>query len=72
MPEYVQRNVMALALETMLTHGADPTLWPVELQAANSAAMAKWRKIEAIRAASNQIEAMSPIPADFRDDSYWQ
>jgi hypothetical protein len=28
--------------------------------------------IKAIRAASNVIEAMSPIPDDFADDSYWE
>jgi hypothetical protein len=28
--------------------------------------------IKGIRAASNEIEAMSPIPDDFADDSYWE
>ena len=28
-------------------------------------------KIEAIRAASDVIEAMSPIPADYADNTYW-
>jgi hypothetical protein len=28
-------------------------------------------EIDAIRAASNRIERMDPIPLDFRDDKYW-
>ena len=28
-------------------------------------------KIEAIRAASNNLEVMDPIPIDYKDDKYW-
>jgi len=31
----------------------------------------KWAYITAVRTASNEIEAMDPIPADFTDDKYW-
>lgn len=71
MPDYVQRNTMALALETMQQHGPDPANWPKDLQAINAAAQAKWAAIKVIRARSNEIEAMIPIPSDFREDSYW-
>lgn len=71
MPEYQQRNVMALALETIQQHGPDPAQWPSQLQAINTAAMAKWTQIKALRAKSDEIEGMSPIPADYKNDEYW-
>ena len=71
MPDYVQRNTMALALETMQLHGPDPANWPDGMKAVNAAAQAKWAAIKAIRLRSNEIEAMAPIPADFRDEAYW-
>lgn len=72
MPDYKQRNVMAWGLETMMAHGPDPANWPPELQAVNDAAQTAWAAIKAIRARSDEIEAMEPIPADFRNDAYWQ
>ena len=30
-----------------------------------------WATISSIRAKEEEIKAMTPIPADFRDDSYW-
>lgn len=71
MPEYTQRNVMALALETMQQYGTDPAQWPAPLKAINDATMTKWASIKTIRTKSDQIEAMSPIPSDFKNDSYW-
>jgi hypothetical protein len=71
MPDYKQRNVMAWGLETVMTYGADPADWPAPLQAVNNQAQGAWSAIKAIRAKSDEIEAMSPIPADFRDDGYW-
>ncbi|RYG84111.1 MAG: hypothetical protein EON59_13490 [Alphaproteobacteria bacterium] len=72
MPSYKQRNSMAAGLEAMMTYGTDPAAWPPEVQAVNNQAQAAWAAIKAIRAKSDEIEAMAPIPADFRDDGYWQ
>ena len=71
MPDYQQRNALAMGLEATQLHGADPASWPTDLQTLNSAIQVKWATIKAIRAASNAIEAMEPIPADFGSDSYW-
>jgi hypothetical protein len=71
MPDYKQRNVLAFGLETVMTYGADPSQWPEPLQQVNAEMQAKWETIKAIRVRSDEIEVMDPIPADFRDDSYW-
>lgn len=72
MPSFKQRNALALGMETVMTYGADPANWPEDLQQVNAAMMDKWAIIKAIRIRSDEIEAMDPIPTDFRDDSYWQ
>jgi hypothetical protein len=66
-----QRNVMAKGLQMVIEHGPDVSLWPPEEQARAAATLTVWVQIEAIRAASNLIEAMNPVPNDFRDDKYW-
>lgn len=71
MPDFKQRNALALGMETVMTYGADPANWPAEMQQINAATLGKWTAIKAIRTRSDEIEAMAPIPADFRDDSYW-
>jgi hypothetical protein len=71
MPDYKQRNVLAFGLETMMTYGTDPADWPAPLQAVNAEMQAKWTAIKAIRTKSDKIEAMDPIPTDFRDDKHW-
>lgn len=71
MPSYKQSNFHAQFAETAMTYGVVPSGWPAELQQVLGAAMAQWAQIKAIRARSNEIEAMNPIPADMRDDSYW-
>lgn len=71
MPEYQQRNALALFAETVQTHGVDPANWPGPLQATNAAIMGAWGAIKAIRAKSDAIEAMDPIPADFTADAHW-
>lgn len=71
MPDYEQRNALALGQETIQLYGADPAGWPMERRAINDAIQAKWARINAIRAASNRIEQMNPVPADFRGDPYW-
>ncbi len=71
MKDYEQRNALALGQEMVLTYGPGVTTWPVDKQATLSAMLSKWASIKAIRAKSNDIEAASPIPADFGDDRYW-
>jgi len=71
MLDYQQRNALALGMEAVLTYGPDTAKWPSELQAVNEAVMAKWATIKAIRARSNEIEAMEPIPSDFAADERW-
>lgn len=67
-PEYKQRNLTAQAV--LLAHKGSDAWTSAEAQAwADGEAI--WTRIEAIRAASNQIEAMDPIPDDFTADSYW-
>ena len=67
-PEWKQRNLTAQA--TQLLHKGTAN-WTPEDQAAWDAGNAIWGQVAAIRAASDQIEAMDPIPTDFMDDSYW-
>ena len=71
MSDYAQRNALALFAETAQDYGADPGGWPEELRALNAALRLKWDAIKAIRARSDEIEAMQPIPEDFREDGYW-
>lgn len=71
MKDYEQRNALALGQEMVLTHGPDITKWPTDMQATLAVMMDRWAAIKAIRAKSDEIEAMSPIPADIADDRYW-
>ena len=71
MPEYKQRNYLALGLEATVTYGADATQWPSDLQAAHAQAQSAWDQIKAIRLASNALEALNPIPQDYTDDKHW-
>lgn len=69
-PEWKQRNLLAQA--TLLDKQiADGTPLTTPQQAEWDAGEAIWDQIAAIRAASDVIEAMDPIPPDFQDDSYW-
>lgn len=72
MKPHQQSNYHALFAESVVLHGADTTLWPSELQAQLETGLAKFNQIKALRAKSNEIETMNPIPADFRNDSYWE
>ncbi len=71
MKDYEQRNALALGQEMVLTYGPDATKWPADKQGTLSAIMGKWAAIKVIRAKSDDIETMSPIPADYADDKYW-
>jgi hypothetical protein len=67
-PEWRQINMLARAAELLRIGEPNWTL----LQQAEVAAMdAAWADIEAIRAKSNAIEAMDPIPSDYAADKYW-
>ena len=71
MPEYEQRNALAAGLDAIATHGADASTWPAEVKALHAALTDTWTHIQAIRAASDALEALDQIPADFRDDRFW-
>lgn len=71
MPDFKQRNVMAWGLETMMAYGTDIADWPAPLQAVHTQAQVAWDAIKAIRVRSDEIEAMTPIPVDFRSEEHW-
>jgi hypothetical protein len=68
LPEWKQRNLTARAAELAKIGQANWTQAEADEWAAGQAL---WDQIKAIRAKSDQIEAMDPIPADFADDTYW-
>lgn len=67
-PEWKQRNLTAQAAQLAKKGEAN---WTPEEQAAWDAGEALWNQIAAIRAKSDTLEAMDPIPADFAKDTYW-
>lgn len=67
-PEWKQRNLTAQATQLAKKGEAN---WTPEEQAAWDAGEAIWNQIAAIRAASDVIEAMDPIPANFYDLPDW-
>lgn len=66
-----QRNLLAHGLEAIFEHGPDPAQWPAADRALQQDTTPKWRQIKAIRAASDALEAMNPIPANYTDDIHW-
>lgn len=70
MTEDQQRNTLAAGQAAMMEYGSDPSAWPVDLQNRQNAAMIAWVEIERLRARSNEIETMNPIP-DVLDDELW-
>ncbi len=67
-PEWKQRNLTAQA--TLLAEKGRSAWTADELRDWN-AGFAIWSQVAAIRAASDAIEAMNPIPVDFDDDRRW-
>jgi len=67
-PEWRQRNLTAQAAQLAKKGEAN---WTPEEAAAWSAGEAIWNQIAAIRAASDVIEEMDPIPANFYDLPDW-
>lgn len=71
MPAYKQRNFFALQAELSMSYGPDPKAWPADMQKLAQEGLAAWAQIKAIRARSDEIEAMDPIPLDFDADEWW-
>ena len=67
-PEWKQRNLTAQA-SILAEKGRDN--WTTEELAAWEAGEAIWSEIAAIRAKSEELELMDPIPQDYMDDKHW-
>jgi hypothetical protein len=67
-PEWKQRNLTAQAAQLAKKGEAN---WTPEEAAAWAAGEAIWNQIAAIRAKSDLLEAMDPIPVDYALDTYW-
>lgn len=67
-PEWKQRNLTAQAT-LLIEKGKDN--WTEEEVKAWNAGKAIWDSIAFIRACSDKLESMNPIPEDFTDDKYW-
>jgi hypothetical protein len=69
-PEWKQANMTARGVELVNIRLAVGS-W-TENQAQEAAALsAAWDWIKGVRAASDALEALDPIPADFADDGNW-
>ena len=69
-PQWRQANLVARGVELQdvwRTVGS----WTAGEQAEADALKAAWSWIRETRAASDALEAMVPIPADFADDRHW-
>ena len=66
-----QRNTLAEATAAIMEYGADPATWPPDLQDRQLAAMSAWAEIKRLRARSNEIEQLDPLPADVTSDTVW-
>lgn len=71
MSEDKQRNTLAAGQAAMMQFGTDPADWSPELQEQQASAMTAWAEIERLRAKSNEIEEMNPVPSDITDDELW-
>lgn len=69
-PEWKQRNLNARATEITLMIAEGQTLDDAT-QNERATIEAIWASIAAIRAASDALEALDPIPLDYTDDNYW-
>lgn len=70
LPEWKQRNLTARAVELSMKVAGGSSL-TIDEQAEWDAGSALWQRIKVIRAKSDEIEGMNPIPADYTNDSYW-
>ena len=69
-PEWKQRNHIATDLTYTKIIQAGGSLTP-EQEESRVAIESVWVAIQTLRSKSDEIEAMSPIPQDFTNDSYW-
>jgi hypothetical protein len=67
-PEWKQRNLTARAAELAIKGVAN---WTAEETLEYEEGQAIWNSIKVVRAASDALEAMNPIPDDYANDSYW-
>jgi hypothetical protein len=69
-PEWKQRNHIAtdLTYTKIIQAGGSLT---AEQEQSRSAIESVWLDVQDIRSKSDEIEAMSPIPQDYTNDSYW-
>lgn len=67
-PEWKQINL--LARYTELTKIGEQN-WTLEQQQESLLIETIWNKIKHIRAKSDELEEMDPIPQDYKDDKYW-
>jgi hypothetical protein len=69
-PEWRQRNHIAtdLTYAKIIQAGGSLT---AEQEESRVAIESVWASVQNIRSKSNEIEAMSPIPQDYTNDSYW-
>lgn len=67
-PEWKQRNLTAQAA-ILADTGRDN--WTAQDLADWNAGKLIWDAIDAIRAASDTLEATTPIPQDYTDDTHW-
>jgi len=75
MPEYKQRNALALGLNLTLDHGPDVSAWPADAKIAYAAYSALWSAISDVRTASNAsvalIEAANDVAGVRSVDVVW-
>ncbi len=69
-PDWKQVNLTARAIELQEIRRVHGT-WTDAEQEELSVILGVWSQIKAIRTRSDEIEAMDPIPIDFRNSSYW-
>ncbi|MCB1516134.1 MAG: hypothetical protein KDJ19_00750 [Hyphomicrobiaceae bacterium] len=67
-PLWRQQNDNALMLRLA---GSPPDRWSDADRLAHDAAAARRAAIDRIRAASNRLEQLDPIPLDYRADKHW-
>lgn len=68
LPEWKQRNLTAQA--AVLSEKGRANWTDAEADAWDAGA-AIWAEVSGIRAASNDLEALDPIPDDYTDNKYW-
>lgn len=69
-PEWKQQNMTARGVELQDIRREKGT-WTIEEAAEAAALREAWAWIRAVRAASNAIEAIKPIPADYAAPDRW-